>query len=152
MAPQTRRASFPKVVIERDSDSEPSSSEEEEGEEDEVNREEEEAERGENEEGEEEEALENKNGERKAEGLDAKKKGKAPITLSLKKVCKVKAYPTRCSNSVLIPHFVHCFDLFFLLVVFQVCKKAGHEAGFKGATYIDCPMKPCFLCKMPGMF
>ncbi|KAG2673156.1 hypothetical protein I3760_13G076700 [Carya illinoinensis] len=120
MAPQTRRTSFPKVVIERDSDSERSSSEdEEEGEEDEDNREEEEAERGENEEGEEEEALENKNRERKAEGLDAKKKGKAPITLSLKKVCKV-------------------------------CKKAGHEAGFKGATYIDCPMKPCFLCKMPG--
>ena len=32
----------------------------------------------------------------------------------------------------------------------QVCKKTGHEAGFKGAVYIDCPMKPCFLCKMPG--
>ncbi|CAA7032294.1 unnamed protein product [Microthlaspi erraticum] len=31
-----------------------------------------------------------------------------------------------------------------------VCKQPGHEAGFKGATYIDCPMKPCFLCKMPG--
>ncbi|WOL16542.1 protein DAMAGED DNA-BINDING 2 [Canna indica] len=42
-----------------------------------------------------------------------------PITISLKKVCKV-------------------------------CKEAGHEAGFKGATYIDCPRKPCFLCKMPG--
>lgn len=23
-------------------------------------------------------------------------------------------------------------------------------AGFQGAIYIDCPMKPCFLCKMPG--
>ncbi|KAM0865134.1 hypothetical protein ACQ4PT_043477 [Festuca glaucescens] len=44
---------------------------------------------------------------------------KGPITISLKKVCKV-------------------------------CKKTGHEAGFKGAVYIDCPMKPCFLCKMPG--
>ncbi|KAI9117837.1 hypothetical protein K1719_011252 [Acacia pycnantha] len=31
----------------------------------------------------------------------------------------------------------------------KVCKKPGHEAGFKGATYIDCPMKPCYLCKMP---
>lgn len=31
-----------------------------------------------------------------------------------------------------------------------MCKRTGHEAGFKGATYIDCPMKPCFLCKMPG--
>ncbi|KAL6627472.1 hypothetical protein ACP70R_031198 [Stipagrostis hirtigluma subsp. patula] len=44
---------------------------------------------------------------------------KGPITISLKKVCKV-------------------------------CKRTGHEAGFKGAVYIDCPMKPCFLCKMPG--
>lgn len=43
----------------------------------------------------------------------------APITISLKKVCKV-------------------------------CKGTGHEAGFKGATYVDCPMKPCFLCKLPG--
>ncbi|XP_039808245.1 DNA damage-binding protein 2-like isoform X2 [Panicum virgatum] len=34
--------------------------------------------------------------------------------------------------------------------VCKVCKKTGHEAGFKGAVYIDCPMKPCFLCKMPG--
>ncbi|KAH9330599.1 hypothetical protein KI387_002707, partial [Taxus chinensis] len=31
-----------------------------------------------------------------------------------------------------------------------VCKQKGHEAGFKGATYIDCPKKPCFLCKQPG--
>ncbi|KFK27398.1 hypothetical protein AALP_AA8G377800 [Arabis alpina] len=34
--------------------------------------------------------------------------------------------------------------------VCKVCKQPGHEAGFKGATYIDCPMKPCYLCKMPG--
>ncbi|KAK9279526.1 hypothetical protein L1049_013205 [Liquidambar formosana] len=32
----------------------------------------------------------------------------------------------------------------------KVCKNTGHEAGFRGATYIDCPMKPCFLCKIPG--
>ncbi|XP_020103375.1 DNA damage-binding protein 2 isoform X2 [Ananas comosus] len=44
---------------------------------------------------------------------------KSPITISLKKVCKV-------------------------------CKRSGHEAGFKGAVYVDCPMKPCFLCKRPG--
>lgn len=108
MAPQTRRLTFPKVFIERETDSEPSSSDEEE-EEEEV------------EEEEEEKVVENKNvdEERMEESLEAKKKGKAPITISLKKVCKV-------------------------------CKKAGHEAGFKGATYIDCPMKPCFLCKMPG--
>lgn len=36
------------------------------------------------------------------------------------------------------------------VLLLQVCKKPGHEAGFKGATYIDCPMKPCFLCKTPG--
>ncbi|CAN6472593.1 unnamed protein product [Victoria cruziana] len=42
-----------------------------------------------------------------------------PISISLKKVCKV-------------------------------CKGTGHEAGFRGATYIDCPRKPCFLCKQPG--
>ncbi|GJN37525.1 hypothetical protein PR202_gb26494 [Eleusine coracana subsp. coracana] len=56
-----------------------------------------------------------------APGTGEKRAGrKGPITISLKKVCKV-------------------------------CKKTGHEAGFKGAVYIDCPMKPCFLCKMPGL-
>uniref|UniRef100_A0A0D3EJF5 DNA damage-binding protein 2 n=1 Tax=Oryza barthii TaxID=65489 RepID=A0A0D3EJF5_9ORYZ len=34
--------------------------------------------------------------------------------------------------------------------VCKVCKSTGHEAGFKGAVYVDCPRKPCFLCKMPG--
>uniref|UniRef100_A0A0D9UWL2 DNA damage-binding protein 2 n=1 Tax=Leersia perrieri TaxID=77586 RepID=A0A0D9UWL2_9ORYZ len=34
--------------------------------------------------------------------------------------------------------------------VCKVCRSTGHEAGFKGAVYIDCPRKPCFLCKMPG--
>ncbi|KAM4083020.1 hypothetical protein ACB094_08G025200 [Castanea mollissima] len=111
MAPQTRRMTFPNVVIERDTDSEPSSSDEEEEEEEEEVEEEVEEE--------EEKVVENKNEERMEEPLEAKKKGKTPITISLKKVCKV-------------------------------CKKVGHEAGFKGATYIDCPMKPCFLCKMPG--
>ncbi|KAK7385521.1 hypothetical protein VNO78_31243 [Psophocarpus tetragonolobus] len=107
MAPVTRRDSFPKVLIERDSDSEQSSSEEEED--DEMLQDEE------------DDAVTTAN--RKAEKLDvasdSTRKGKAPITICLKKVCKV-------------------------------CKKPGHEAGFKGATYIDCPMKPCFLCKMPG--
>ncbi|KAF5204932.1 Dna damage-binding protein [Thalictrum thalictroides] len=105
--------SFPRVVIERDTDSEESSSEEEEEEEEELPLEEEE-----------QEVLNNEIGrkveeDRVVEESEAKKKGKAPITISLKKVCKV-------------------------------CKRTGHEAGFKGATYIDCPMKPCYLCKMPG--
>ena len=26
----------------------------------------------------------------------------------------------------------------------------GTRQGSRGAVYIDCPMKPCFLCKMPG--
>lgn len=105
MPPQKRQSRFPRVVIERETDSIDSftSSEEDEG----IS-----------------EASENENegGERGDNGLDmeeVKKKEKAPITISLKKVCKV-------------------------------CKGTGHEAGFKGATYIDCPKKPCFLCKMPG--
>ncbi|KAL2317498.1 hypothetical protein Fmac_031374 [Flemingia macrophylla] len=100
----TRRTAFPKVLIERDSDSEQSSSEEETFEEEEE---------------EDEDGVTAAKTEKLELGSDANKKGKAPITISLKKVCKV-------------------------------CKKPGHEAGFKGATYIDCPMKPCFLCKFPG--
>ncbi|KAJ7964174.1 damaged DNA binding 2 [Quillaja saponaria] len=109
MAPQTRRRAFPNVIIERDTDSEQSSSEEDEEEEEEEDPQT----------VEEDERLVSDNAEKDEVGSEAKRKGKAPITISLKKVCKV-------------------------------CKKPGHEAGFKGATYIDCPMKPCFLCKMPG--
>ena len=83
MAPQTRRMTFPNVVIERDTDSEPSSSDEEEEDHEEVEEEEEEEE-------EEGKVLDNKNEERMEQSLEAKKKGKTPITISLKKVCKVK--------------------------------------------------------------
>lgn len=79
MAPQTRRMTFPNVVIERDTDSESSSSDEEEEDHEEVEEEEEEG-----------KVLDNKNEERMEESLEAKKKGKTPITISLKKVCKVK--------------------------------------------------------------
>ncbi|KAK4764576.1 hypothetical protein SAY86_025666 [Trapa natans] len=104
MAPQTR-SSFPSVVIERETDTEESSSfsEEEEGG------------GGGKGAGEEDAESESEN----VKTYEERTKGKAPISIPLKKVCKV-------------------------------CKKPGHEAGFKGATYIDCPMKPCFLCKMPG--
>ncbi|CAL5388528.1 unnamed protein product [Camellia sinensis] len=116
MPPQTRRMAFPNVVIERDTDSEESSSssDEEQDVEEEDNNDDLEAE--------EEEEVENGDTveEVKVEVSAAKKREKAPITISLKKVCKV-------------------------------CKRTGHEAGFKGATYIDCPMKPCFLCKTPGI-
>ncbi|XP_076915269.1 protein DAMAGED DNA-BINDING 2-like isoform X1 [Bidens hawaiensis] len=100
-----RTASFPKVVIERDTDTEESSDEEveEEVENDVV-------------ESEEEEIIED---QKVKDNGGSDKKGKTPITISLKKVCKV-------------------------------CKRTGHQAGFQGATYIDCPMKPCFLCKLPG--
>ena len=74
-------------------------------------------------------------------------KGKTPITITLKKVCKV----------VFVTLFFQIFLLSTILysqgfIIFQVCKRSGHEAGFRGATYIDCPMKPCFLCKLPGNF
>ncbi|XP_047312155.1 protein DAMAGED DNA-BINDING 2 [Impatiens glandulifera] len=108
MAPQTRTTAFPNVlVIERDTDSEQSSSEEDEEEE------------------EEDEAVEETDNvapemdDASTSETATKKRAKVPITISLKKVCKV-------------------------------CKRSGHEAGFKGAIYIDCPMKPCFLCKIPG--
>ncbi|XP_004490593.1 protein DAMAGED DNA-BINDING 2 [Cicer arietinum] len=106
MSPVTRRSSFPKVLIERDSDSEQSSSEEELEEEEILHHEQ----NG---------FTENEKTQKLELGFDVNRKGKTPITIALKKVCKV-------------------------------CKKPGHEAGFKGATYIDCPMKPCFLCKTPG--
>ncbi len=32
----------------------------------------------------------------------------------------------------------------------QVCGQRGHRAGFVGATYLDCPNKPCYLCKQLG--
>jgi DNA damage-binding protein 2 len=32
----------------------------------------------------------------------------------------------------------------------QVCGKSGHKAGFVGSVYMDCPNKPCYLCKQPG--
>ena len=69
------------MAIERDTDSEPSSSDEEEEDHEEVEEEEEE---------EEGKVLDNKNEERMEQSLEAKKKGKTPITISLKKVCKVK--------------------------------------------------------------
>lgn len=148
MAPQTRRTTFPNVVIERDTDSEPSSSDEEEEEEDykEVEEEEEEG-----------KVVDNKNAERMEESLEAKKKGKTPITISLKKVCKVEetlplTYRVFRNPTFFFFGFCFCVLFYFIFVMFQVCKKVGHEAGFKGATYIDCPMKPCFLCKMPGKF
>ncbi|CAJ1970632.1 unnamed protein product [Sphenostylis stenocarpa] len=77
MAPLTRRTAFPKVLIERDSDSEQSSSEEEEGEEEVLEEEDDGV------------TTANEKTENLEEDSDIKRKGKAPITISLKKVCKV---------------------------------------------------------------
>lgn len=86
MAPVTRRTAFPKVLIERDSESEQSSSEEEEDEEEEEIVPEEE---------EEDDNDDDKvtTTSEKTEILelcaDVIRKGKALLTISLKKVCKV---------------------------------------------------------------
>lgn len=92
MAPRTRRMAFPKVLIERDTDSEQSSSSDDE---DELEEEDE----GPPSEPEPEEEDSTKNGyeERIEEDLSLKKKGKAPITISLKKVCKVSYFPLKVS-------------------------------------------------------
>ncbi|KAJ8749711.1 hypothetical protein K2173_012262 [Erythroxylum novogranatense] len=122
MAPQTRRMPFPKVVIERDSDSNQSTSDDDDdGEEAECSLSESETEF--------EDAAENgKTDEVEIGNMGMMKKGKE--LLSKKKGD--------------VPLTIR------LQKVCKVCKKPGHEAGFKGATYVDCPMKPCFLCKMPG--
>ena len=68
MAPVTRRTVFSKVLIERDSESEQSSSEEEDD--DGV-------------------TTASERTENLGVGSDANREGKAPITISLKKVCKI---------------------------------------------------------------
>lgn len=106
MAPVTRRVSFPKVLIERDSDSEQSSSEEEEEETLE----------------EEEETLEEEDGvtengkiEKLEVGLDTNRKGKALITISLKKVCKVTPFFSLLHKSFF---FLYKSCFFFLMISF----------------------------------
>ncbi|XP_002979996.2 DNA damage-binding protein 2 [Selaginella moellendorffii] len=32
----------------------------------------------------------------------------------------------------------------------KVCKGKDHQAGFVGSVYLDCPNRPCYLCKRPG--
>ncbi|MEW5309312.1 MAG: hypothetical protein WDW38_001207 [Sanguina aurantia] len=34
--------------------------------------------------------------------------------------------------------------------VCKVCGRKGHKAGFVGSVYMDCPFKPCYLCKKIG--
>lgn len=114
-----------KVVVQRESDSEESSDEEMDNECDPPQEEEEE---GVSEAEEKEAAAEP---ESDAEGpsatqngsipLKKKKQLRKPITISLKAAKLCK-----------------------------VCKAKDHQAGFMGSIYVDCPNKPCFLCKQPG--
>jgi hypothetical protein len=30
----------------------------------------------------------------------------------------------------------------------KVCGARDHTAGFQGSVYLDCPNKPCYLCKL----
>ncbi|KVI03651.1 WD40 repeat-containing protein, partial [Cynara cardunculus var. scolymus] len=90
MPVRARRASFPEVVIERDTDTEESSEEEEE--------EEVEDDAVELDDPEEEEEVVEVKGKEDEEGSSAaainNKKGKSPITISLKKVCKKTGHTT----------------------------------------------------------
>ncbi|KAH8972591.1 hypothetical protein BDL97_02G206600 [Sphagnum fallax] len=36
--------------------------------------------------------------------------------------------------------------------VSKVCKAKDHQACFVGFVYMDCPNKPCYVCKIPGGF
>lgn len=84
MAPQTRRMAFPQVVIERDTDSERSSSDDEDDFDQEENGPQSESEA-------EGEVTENGSRGKNEEDMDSKEQRKAPITISLKKVCKVSS-------------------------------------------------------------
>lgn len=155
--------SFTKVVIERDTDSEEESSSGDEN--DQVD------DYPSEEEDDDDQVLENE-----ASTTTSRKTKTKPITISLKKVCKVKSKflttpYSKCTSifSIFRPglnpcivstcwqfekiwNLSGCIRLLNCHYCVQVCKRSGHEAGFKGATYIDCPMKPCFLCKMPGKY
>lgn len=102
-----RNSAFPKVVIERDADSEESSSDDDDDEGEDGPEPETSEEEG-------EELPESGNGDKKEDALaDAKAKRKAPITISLKKVCKVS--PLFCLflarlSSVYISRFITAFD------------------------------------------
>jgi hypothetical protein len=71
----------------------------------------------------------------------------------------------RCQAAIMhaAPYTLQCMELFKHAIkcplslsvcamrhVLQVCGQRGHKAGFVGAVYVDCPNKPCYLCKQPG--
>lgn len=107
MAPRSRRLKFPQVVIERDSDTEESSEEEVEDQEDVESEEDEQVE---------EEEEKSKDEEKIQVGLSEKSKGKAPITISLKKVCKVCIFPL----SHFIMYLCVCVCVLFFLSPFSL--------------------------------
>ncbi|MCO5570673.1 hypothetical protein L7F22_024400 [Adiantum nelumboides] len=122
MATRPQRA-VRKVVVQRDSESEESSDEEMENdafEEQEEEEEEQEEEFADNASVNEDEEQEDNAATPSSSTQNGKKK-KKPITISLK-----------------------------LAKLCKVCKANDHQAGFVGSVYVDCPNKPCFLCKQPG--
>lgn len=107
MAPETRRMVYP-----RESDSETSSSEEEEEEEEEENN---------LSESEEVEDRNKKNGG-KFDLDEGKKKGKVPITIRLKKVCKVRAVHQSVVFTVLFYLIIYiCTDIYILISIYHSC-------------------------------
>ncbi|KAI5064101.1 hypothetical protein GOP47_0020771 [Adiantum capillus-veneris] len=122
MAARPQRA-VRKLVVQRDSESEESSDEEIENdaiEEEEAVNEEEEEDYGDDADGDGEGEQED-NAATPSSSVPNGKKKKEPITISLKTAKLCK-----------------------------VCKAKDHQAGFVGSVYVDCPNKPCFLCKQPG--
>lgn len=104
MSARARRTSFPEVVIERDSDTEKSSDDEEEVEDDVV----------ESDDQEEEDDNEEQKGKEAEVSSAANKKGKAPITISLKKVCKVTSNNPR--HSILFFNIISLHVLGFFVL------------------------------------
>ena len=87
---------------------------------------------------------------------------KVKLSISLKKqtssqeVCHVRppsfSLPRGSAGLVLLVlQMLQCYEARSSQILFtQVCGKRGHNAGFVGAVYVDCPNKPCYLCKQPG--
>lgn len=124
MAPQTRGMSFPKVLIERDSDSEESSSEEEEDEENDDD----EVQKHAGEEESDEEQVEEKD-----EASTSTKSRREPITISLKKVCKVNLATMFLLFFTITFCWIFGFKVFGLYIV-SIC-----------AIYMRNPVLCCYL-------
>lgn len=61
--------------------------------------------------------------------------GRTRISISLKRSSQAPVLPGSAGAASAVCH---------------VCGKRGHNAGFVGAVYADCPNRPCYLCKQEG--